>query len=778
MLLLLLSTGAWAQQVVSKNISFLAQVPYLDACSDVEVFTSSGVEYAVMSHESGTSIFSMANPASPALLFEIPAPSILWHEVALYQSYAYVTNELGNGLRIIDLGNLPTSVNHIDTVLNGLNTGHTLFIEDDRLYIYGADNQGYGVSIFSLADPWRPVYIGGDTADYVHDAYVRNDTAYLANIYSGWMRMVDFTNPANPVTLGLVTTPSQFTHNSWLNDAGNICFTTDEVDAAYVAAYDVSNPSNIVEVGRYRSSLSAGQAIPHNVKVLDDFLVIAYYKDGVNIVDAARPHNMIEVGYFDTHPQSGPGFDGVWGLECFSPSGLIYAADMSQGFWVLDPTYVRACYLEGEVTDVTNGNPITNASITIVGTPASDLTTNFGDYATGVADSGTYAVRYAKYGYRDTVINVLLDNGVLTIRDIALRPNPRVAMVVNVVDDLSGNPIPNAGVVFQEITSGIPTTYTTNAQGQLTDNNFMASNYHLIAGHWGYVTEQIDTNITANNNTLTIRLSQGYYDDFTFDFGWTASGTATSGNWERGEPVGVPFFGIFTNPEDDVTHDYGNECFVTGNQGGDVFLDNVDGGYTTLSSPVMDLSGYTNPWLIFDYWFISVSNNGLSGFKDSLVIEIDNGTARQRVWFLKDELFPVWQTDTVQIASFLPFTSTTQVHIRCRDNLFDHIVEAGIDAFRIEDQSFVGINPDLQPTASLLAYPNPSHGPAMLRYDMAGLEEGSVKIYDLEGRIVKTMTVSGTKGTVILDATLGSGMYFAVLEAGGVRLATQKLIRY
>jgi choice-of-anchor B domain-containing protein len=774
--LLLLAGTCWSQ--ATKNISLVGHLPYNNICSDVEVYTKAGVEYAVLGHESGTSIISLANPATPTLLFEIPVNSpIMWHEVAVYQDYAYVTNEAGDGLRIIDLSNLPASINHKDTIMDGNATQHTLQIDGDRLYIYGG-GVDYGARVYSLANPWVPTSIGVYAQDYVHDAYVRNDTAYLGRIYSGLMDMVDFTNPANPVSLGVVTTPMAFTHNTWLNDAGTVCFTTDEVDAAYVGAYDVTNPSNIVELGRYRSSLSNGLAIPHNVKVLNDFLVIAYYNDGVNIVDAARPHNLIEVGYYDTNPNMGPGFDGCWGLECFAPSGLIYAADMSQGFWVLDPTYERACYLEGEVTDVTNGNPLTGANITILGTPTADQSDNFGDYATGVADSGMYTVRYSLYGYRDTTITVNLDNGVLTIRDIAMRPNPRVNMVVHVVEEGTLNPIPNAGICFQEITSGIPTYYTTDAQGNLTDNNFMSSNYHFIAGHWGFETQQIDTFITALNNTLTIELPKGYYDDFTFDFGWTTGGNATSGMWTRAEPLGTPFYGIFCNPEVDDSSDFGNECYVTGNVDTDPFMDDVDGGYTTLSSPVMDLSGYTNPWLIFDYWFITVSGSGTVGFKDSLLIEVDNGTQRQRVWFLKDELFPVWQRDTVQIASFLPFTATTTIHIKCRDNLFDQIVEGAFDHMRIEDQSFVGEEPGAGVSPLLQVYPNPSRGLAMVRYDMNEMESGTVSIVDLEGRVLRKYEVGSSRGTIVLDGELGSGMYFAVLESGGVRLATQKLIRY
>nr|MBP6721754.1 hypothetical protein [Bacteroidia bacterium] len=68
MVLLLFAVAASAQPIVSKNISLVSHIPYNDICSDVEVYTDAGVEYAILGHEFGTSIISLANPASPAVL--------------------------------------------------------------------------------------------------------------------------------------------------------------------------------------------------------------------------------------------------------------------------------------------------------------------------------------------------------------------------------------------------------------------------------------------------------------------------------------------------------------------------------------------------------------------------------------------------------------------------------------------------------------------------------------------------------------------------------------
>lgn len=770
------ATG-WSQ-VASKNIDLLAHVPYTELTSDVAGYVHNGVEYAVIGHASGVSLMSLANPSAPVILQEIPYNhNIMWHEVDVYQDYAYVVNEASGGLRIIDLSSLPGTCVHKDTVIAGMITGHTLMVNGDRLYVFGANIDNGGASVFSLTDPWNPTYIGGYSTAYVHDAYVRGDTCYMGEIYDGFMTMVDMRNVANPVILGSVTTPDQFTHNSWLNDAGNICFTTDEVDGAFVAAYDVSNPSSITEVGRYRSSLSNGTAPPHNVKVLDDFLVTAYYMDGVNIADASRPHNMVEVGYYDTNPGSGGGFDGNWGLECYLPSGIIVACDMSQGVWILQPTYQRACYLEGNVTDASNGNDLAGVSVRILSTPTTDLTDFAGDYATGVADSGSYQVQFAKYGYRDTTVSVTLDNGVLTLVNIALTPNAQVQLTVNVVEAGTGNPIPNAGVIMMEVANQVKTAFTTDANGQIVSPSFMASDYELIAGQWGYVTASMPANVNAPTNTFTIALDKGYYDDFAFDFGWTVSGTAAEGDWVKDKPLATPFYTISTNPDLDVQGDYSDECFVTGNLGGDPFDDDVDQGKTTLHSPVMDLSGYTNPWLIFDYWFLTVTNTGGTGFKDSLQIHVSNGTDMQRVWFKRDLQQPVWVTDTVQLASFITVTNQMQLHISCSDILFDQIIEAGIDRVRIEDQSFVGNEGDLAGRATCTVYPNPSRGSSWVRYDLGVHAQGNMRLLDLDGRELRRLDLGGAQGMVAIDDALPAGMYFVVIEADGRRLATTKLLR-
>ena len=130
--------------------------------------------------------------------------------------------------------------------------------------------------------------------------------------------------------------------------------------------------------------------------------------------------------------------------------------------------------------------------------------------------------------------------------------------------------------------------------------------------------------IASNTAVLSIELDSVIYADFTFDYGWTVTGTAATGSWEKGEPVGTTYGGGDANPDFDVTTDCFEEAYITGNGGGSVGNDDVDDGNTILTSPVFDLSSYAKPYINYYRWFF---NDGGSGTpNDVLEVRLDNGS--------------------------------------------------------------------------------------------------------------------------------------------------------
>lgn len=79
--------------------------------------------------------------------------------------------------------------------------------------------------------------------------------------------------------------------------------------------------------------------------------------------------------------------------------------------------------------------------------------------------------------------------------------------------------------------------------------------------------------------------------------------TALQGQWDLGEPGLVTVLGLVTQPGEDHTPGEGKLSFHTGVEGTSFFADNdLDGGTTTLESPVFSLTDSVDPILSFFAW--------------------------------------------------------------------------------------------------------------------------------------------------------------------------------
>lgn len=780
LLLAVICSTAFAYGQSSLNMTLSGQLTAPANLNDCWGYVDgTGKEYAIIGIQSGgVGIVDISNPAAPNLLHTVPGVPSLWRDMKTHADHAYIVNDDGGaggiGLLIIDLTNLPATINYKDTIISNFSYGHNIYIDDGYAYLVGNDNNP-GMNILDLSDPWNPVQVGQYTQQYVHDVYVRDDTAYSCELSNGLV-VIDVSNKSNPQIIGNKQYVNNFTHNSWLSDDGNTCFTTDETAGGWVYAWDVTDPQNIVELDGYRSSLSNGAATPHNTHVLNDFLVTSYYRDGITIVDAQYPYNLIETGYYDTSPLSGGGFDGDWGAYPFFPSGAVIASDMDNGLFIFNVNYTRGCYLEGDVTDASTNQPIPGAFVTVQGQTWSTNADNGGFYATGTATPGTYTVTYSAFGYQDSTITVTMANGVLNVQDIPLQPAATFAMTINVVEEGTMTPIPNAEVLFQP-TAGPAITLTANGSGQVTDPAFVSAQYNVIAGKWGWRTQEVSYNASSSNPSLTIELPVGYYDDFALDLGWNATGTASTGFWERGEPIGTfDFQNQPANPELDITGDISDQAYVTGNAGGNLGFDDIDGGVVILESPNMDLSSYQEPVLRYYRWFFNEGGNGSPN--DSLVIEISNGITTVELNAL-DNTWNNWVLDTFTLSQFIAPTANMTFRVRAGDYPTGHIVEAGLDGFEVVDLESTSSAQPSPTDGQLTVFPNPVEKTATVRYALPNSSTSLVQfeLRDLLGRVHMTKDVKTPTGEFNIEINLPQGVYFGVLRQNGNVLQTVRIVK-
>jgi len=424
------------ETIAQKNLSLLSTVPYTGTLAGVWHYAHNGREYALVGSNVGISIVDVTTPTVPVKLFTLPGVTNLWHEVKVWGDYAYAVtegtdaNNVMNGLQVINLSYLPDSAPNYfwkgDSILAGqLKNAHSVTADNGYVYINGhhvdtltgGTPLHQGVIIASLQDPWNPHFIGAETLNYCHDCYVRGDTLWTSDIWAGLFSVYDISNRANPVLLATQQTPLRFNHNSWLSDNGHYLYTTDEKNGAPIASFDVSDLNNIQQVDLYYT-INMQPAEGHNVRVLNDFIINASYGSQVTLIDGAHPDNLIEVGNYLT------GTSLCWDADPFLPSGIILATDMNAfTLYILQPTYVRACYLQGLVTDSISGQPLISAHVDILTTYVHDSTDISGLYKTGIADSGTYQIQYSKTGYVTKTISLNLSNGALTQLDVQLVPS-------------------------------------------------------------------------------------------------------------------------------------------------------------------------------------------------------------------------------------------------------------------------------------------------------------------------------------------------------------------
>ena len=172
-------------------------------------------------------------------------------------------------------------------------------------------------------------------------------------------------------------------------------------------------------------------------------------------------------------------------------------------------------------------------------------------------------------------------------------------------------------------------------------------------------------------------------DDFEIDTGWTAGlpgDTASSGLWERGDPIGTG-----AQPEDDFSNP-GTLCFFTGQGpvGGGLGDNDVDNGHTTLVSPPIDLSSGDAR---IAYWRWYSNDAGSTPNTDIFEVEISNNGS---TWVNVETVGPagegtsgLWFRHEFLVSDFVAPNATVRVRFIAADEDSGSLVEAAIDDFEV-----------------------------------------------------------------------------------------------
>ncbi len=274
------------------------------------------------------------------------------------------------------------------------------------------------------------------------------------------------------------------------------------------------------------------------------------------------------------------------------------------------------------------------------------------------------------------------------------------------------------------------------------------------------------------------------FEPFESAGGWTVGDVgdaATTGLWQRVVPLGT-----IAQPDADYTGAPGTTCFVTqnGTAGGVPGEADVDGGKTTLLSPVFDLSSggpYTRVttryrrWYsnqlgseLDDTWRVDASNNGGASWTN-----VETATLGSNGWV------------PVSVDLLALFGAPVQVRLRfvAEDGGGGSLVEGGVDDFELVavPQSAVGVpDPAIAGIQLGLPIPNPAGGETSLRLSLPEMAPVSAVLRDLSGRTVRRLVPEGSRlpagpTTIRWDgrgergSELPGGVYFLQVTVAGHR---------
>ena len=307
-------------------------------------------EFAVMGSTNGTHIFDVTDPANTEEIFFVAGKDsgghIIHRDYHDYKDYLYaVCDEGDSSLQIIDISDLPNSIDVVYDSDELIIQSHNIFIDEknDRMYSCGSklivdDTFTFNhLDVFSLANPTAPEIINSyNTIPGTHDVYVLENMVYM-NAGPNGLHVIDFNDINNPVIVGsLEDYPDKgYNHSGWLSEDGQTYIFADEDWGHDLKVCDVSDLSDIEVVTTFSSEVNEN-SMPHNQIIKGDLLFISYYHDGLQVYNIADPTNPQKVAYYNTYLEDDhESYRGAWGVYPFLPSGNILVSDMQYGLYVL-----------------------------------------------------------------------------------------------------------------------------------------------------------------------------------------------------------------------------------------------------------------------------------------------------------------------------------------------------------------------------------------------------------------------------------------------------------
>lgn len=285
--------------------------------------------------------------------------------------------------------------------------------------------------------------------------------------------------------------------------------------------------------------------------------------------------------------------------------------------------------------------------------------------------------------------------------------------------------------------------------------------------------------------TLKATEDGGDFEDFGDLYGnWTIGApgdAATTGVWVNTTPVGTSSDGYQCAPNEQNT-DGGELCWVTGKSNDPSALgeNDVDGGKTTLTSPVMDLTEHSAPAISYYRWYTNNPPTGANPGADWFQVEITNdGTNWEYVENTKVS-DNSWRRNVIRVEDYVSVTDQIQMRFIASDSIRPgqnldggSLIEAALDDIQIWDEFDVsdptGPTVDIDEVSienSISIYPNPNSGSFKVAITTDKALQTDLKIRNVIGQLIYDQSIETNTGNniIAIDNVLQPGIYMISLE--------------
>ena len=297
------------------------------------------VSFARFGLDGGLTVFDVSDRRYPILKTSISLPGDnYWNGVWAKGDALYIAS-LASGLIVYDITD-PANPQFMRGFPAGPEGVHTVLVDGDRLYAMSPNGP---TLVFDVSTPLSPVLLQSISLPMQlsdggpHDSFAYQGRLYINNGYGGYSVM-DVTDLDNVRHLGQYVHGGYSHHNAVSTFAGRtIAFEGGESNGAHVRVLDVTDPANIVKIGQFR--MRPVTSI-HNMILRGNRLYIAWYQEGLRVLDVSNPTKPRQVAHYSTFRETDPDrtdniYEGAFGVRV-PGDGHVYVVDSARGLLILN----------------------------------------------------------------------------------------------------------------------------------------------------------------------------------------------------------------------------------------------------------------------------------------------------------------------------------------------------------------------------------------------------------------------------------------------------------